>query len=75
MAGLVGEVLYCGEETDGQLVTMESFNGKLVLSLGGGETHSFVVEANGGVSQIQALGDAEDPGLSLGVEDVAMTDE
>ena len=54
MAGLVGEVLFCSEDTDGTLTSVESYNGKLILSLGGGEDSLFAIESDGNISKVLA---------------------
>ena len=51
----VGEVQYCGRETRGQIVTLRYFNGRPVVSLGGGYNKIFVVEEKGAVSALHPL--------------------
>ena len=51
----VGEVQYCGRETRGQIVTLRYFNGRPVVSLGGGHNKIFVVEEKGAVSALHPL--------------------
>jgi len=57
----VGEVMYLGEETQGQLTTLEYYNGKPIVGLGGGYNKLFVIEGNG---EVTALHPVEQDGFS-----------
>ncbi|CAG9322910.1 unnamed protein product [Blepharisma stoltei] len=50
----VGEVMICGMETNGNLASLEGYNGRTVDCIGGGFNKLYIVEAAGQVTALQS---------------------